>query len=151
MKGEDKIYVITLLFTFILGIGAFAILYSDILFKNGSREDVKHLSEFLGLPDEYIDKILSSDRFIGSMNLVSTIDEEGLKGFIVENHGSLPLSGFGIEVDGIGQEFYAAPDMLLPGSRSALVVDNFLWDRIVRSGRVRITTSQGVELIATGA
>src|SRR3989338_467758 len=134
MKGEDKIYVMTLLLTFILGIGAFAVLYSDILLKKDNRGGVEKLGEFLGLPDEYIDKILSSDRFTGSMNLVSTIDEEGLKGFIVENRGSLPLSGFGIEVNGIGQEFPPRPGCVPPGSGGLWVFENFFGEKKRKGG-----------------
>ena len=140
-KGTEEIYTIALIFTFILGAGSFIVLYSDTIFKN-ENPAVQKINNFLGLSDNLTRSILSGGNFTGSMNLVSVINESNTKGFIVENAGTLPLTGFMLSVDNVDYEPYASPSLLLPASKGAIITNKTVWDAAVGAKSISIITKQ---------
>ena len=144
MKGDNNAYVIAIIFTFVLGVSSFVALYSDTL--TGKDKQLHNINSFLGLPDELVQKMLSGESMKSSMRLVSIINEKGAKGFLIENTGDSPLTGFKIVVDDTSYEPYAAPSMLLPKAKSAILVGEEMWQKIVEKQKVAITSLQGVSL-----
>lgn len=146
MKGMDRFYAIILIFTFSFGLASFAVLYSDFSEEKNKNALLYQFGDFLGLPKDFVDNVMKNEQLTGAIHLVSVINDENTKGFVVENTGSIPLSGFSVSIGESLHEPYASPSILLPGDKSVILIDKNTWESAINIEKVSITTKQGISL-----
>jgi hypothetical protein len=147
MKGaDDAIYIMAVLFTFMIGIS-----YSVFLNLNTGQDNFRlrydTLVHFLGIPDENINKIISSKTLEGSLSYVYAFETEDLMVIVIKNTGDLPLSGFKVLLDNKETALEIAPDILYPQSKGALIIDKSNISSAEKT--VSIKTRQNAEIRIT--
>jgi len=146
MKGTEAVYIVALVFTFIIGISAFVLLYARLSTQMESN-DFETLKSTLALPEETIDKLINSKRLTASFSLVNVINESQAKGFVVRNTGDAPLTGFTLKAGDVYIKPFIAPDILFPDSLGAILVSESAWKTLLDAKSVQILTNQKASVV----
>lgn len=141
MRGtEDAVYVVSIFFTFVIGISSLFLLYFQSRAHPDPREVI--VTDYLGIDDEMIERI-ASGRLQVSLEFTGFVS--GTSGIMVRNSGGAPLSGFSVFAGGEQLFPLAAPDILFPGSYGAILFDEASWEKL--SAGAEIQTRQGARVI----
>ncbi len=145
MKGSDTIYVLAVIFTFIIGLLSFIFLQLSSAQQDFGAK-YQTLVEFLDMPKDALDKIVSGNSLVGSFSYVDAFETEDIIAITVKNSGDVPLSGFKVFAENAEILTDIAPDILYPQSKGIIVLDKFSNMPAYANKTITIKTNQNAEI-----